>query len=72
MLQSDAAGYCVDAYSPIFDQYRRLAPACGFTRSETSPRGGCTIGEHTDAVLREVGVGDARISDLRERGVVGG
>jgi len=75
VLQSDGAydaGYCVDAYSPIFDHHRRLAPACGFTRSETIARGGCTIGQHTDAVLHEIGLSDAQISGLRERSVIGG
>lgn len=32
--------------------------------------GGPTLGEHTDAVLRELGYDDARIADLRARGIV--
>jgi formyl-CoA transferase len=34
-------------------------------------RGGPTLGEHTDAVLRALGYDDARIADLRARRVVG-
>jgi formyl-CoA transferase len=32
--------------------------------------GGPRLGEHTDAVLREFGYGDATIADLRARGIV--
>jgi CoA:oxalate CoA-transferase len=31
-----------------------------------------TLGQHTDAVLREAGYADGEIADLRRRGVVGG
>lgn len=75
VLQTDPyfeAGYAVEANSPIFEQHRRLAPLCRFSRSHTKADAGCTIGQHTDAVLREIGLDDARIEDLRARGVVGG
>jgi len=75
VLQTDPyfeAGYSVEAYSPIFDQHRRLAPLCRFSRSQTKADGGCTLGQHTDAVLREIGVDDARIAELRARGIIGG
>ena len=35
------------------------------------PRKAPTPGQHTDAVLRELGLDDARISALREAGVAG-
>jgi crotonobetainyl-CoA:carnitine CoA-transferase CaiB-like acyl-CoA transferase len=75
VLQSDPyyeAGYAVDAHSPIFDQHRRLAPLCRFSRSRTRADAGCTIGQHTDAVLREIGLDEAAIADLRVREIVGG
>jgi crotonobetainyl-CoA:carnitine CoA-transferase CaiB-like acyl-CoA transferase len=30
------------------------------------------MGEHTDAVLRELGYSDESIADLRDRGIIGG
>jgi crotonobetainyl-CoA:carnitine CoA-transferase CaiB-like acyl-CoA transferase len=75
VLQSDPyydAGYAVDAHSPIFDRHRRLAPLCRFSRSRTRADAGCTIGQHTDAVLREIGLDEAAIADLRVREIVGG
>ena len=75
VLQTDPyydAGYAVDAYSPIFEEHRRLAPLCRFSRSRTRADAGCTIGQHTDAVLREIGLDDATIVDLRAKEIVGG
>jgi len=75
VLQTDPyyeAGYAVDAYSPIFEEHRRLAPLCRFSRSRTRADAGCTIGQHTDAVLREIGLDEATIVDLRAKEIVGG
>ncbi|GAB5028686.1 hypothetical protein JHV675_49120 [Mycobacterium avium subsp. hominissuis] len=75
VLQSDAyleAGYAVEAYSPIFEEHRRLAPLCRFSRSRTKAEAGCTVGQHTDVVLRELGLDDATIADLRAAKVIGG
>jgi crotonobetainyl-CoA:carnitine CoA-transferase CaiB-like acyl-CoA transferase len=75
VLQTDPyyeAGYAVDAHSPIFDEHRRLAPLCTFSRSRTRADAGCTIGQHTDAVLREIGLDEATIVDLRAKEIVGG
>ena len=62
----------VDAQSPIFDAHRRLAPLCTFSRSRTRADAGCTVGQHTDAVLREIGLDEAAIVDLRAKEIVGG
>jgi crotonobetainyl-CoA:carnitine CoA-transferase CaiB-like acyl-CoA transferase len=73
-LMSDewfAAGYSATAMSPIFDEHRRVAPATGFSRSATKADGGCMLGQHTDAVLREIGYDEAQIADLRQRQVIG-
>jgi crotonobetainyl-CoA:carnitine CoA-transferase CaiB-like acyl-CoA transferase len=74
VLQTDPyyeAGYAVDAYSPIFDEHRRLAPLCKFSRSRTRADAGCTIGQHTDAVLREIGLNEEAIAALRAKAIVG-
>jgi crotonobetainyl-CoA:carnitine CoA-transferase CaiB-like acyl-CoA transferase len=73
VLQSDScydAGYAVDSRSPIFDEHRRLAPLWRFSRSLTKADGGCTAGQHTRDVLREIGLADERIDDLRSRGII--
>jgi crotonobetainyl-CoA:carnitine CoA-transferase CaiB-like acyl-CoA transferase len=75
VLQTDPyfdAGYSVRAHSPIFEEHRRLAPLCGFSRSRTRADAGCTIGQHTDTVLREIGLDDDRIAGLRVKEIVGG
>jgi crotonobetainyl-CoA:carnitine CoA-transferase CaiB-like acyl-CoA transferase len=75
VLQTDPyfeAGYSVDAVSPIFEEHRRLAPLCRFSRSRTRAEAGCTVGQHTDVVLRELGLADDAIADLRAKEIVGG
>jgi len=75
VLQTDPffeAGYAVEAVSPIFEEHRRLAPLCRFSRSRTKADAGCTIGQHTDAVLRELGLGEDAIGELRAKEIVGG
>lgn len=75
LLQTDPffeAGYAVEAHSPIFEEHRRLAPLCRFSRSRTRADAGCTIGQHTDSVLHEIGVDDDRIATLRAAKVIGG
>jgi crotonobetainyl-CoA:carnitine CoA-transferase CaiB-like acyl-CoA transferase len=75
VLQTDPyfeAGYAVEAVSPIFEEHRRLAPLCRFSRSRTKAEAGCTIGQHTGAVLHELGLDDDAIADLRSREIVGG
>jgi crotonobetainyl-CoA:carnitine CoA-transferase CaiB-like acyl-CoA transferase len=65
------AGYAVDAESPIFAEHRRLAPLNRFSRSAVKADGGCTLGQHCDALLREAGYDEDRIADLRSRRIVG-
>ena len=73
-MQTDefyAAGYTVLADSPVFDEHRRLAPLSQFSRSRVKADGGCMLGDHTDALLSEIGYDRTGIADLRNRGVVG-
>jgi crotonobetainyl-CoA:carnitine CoA-transferase CaiB-like acyl-CoA transferase len=75
VLQTDPffeAGYAVEAVSPIFEEHRRLAPLCRFSRSRSRAESGCTIGQHTDAVLRELGLDADVIAELRTNGIIGG
>jgi crotonobetainyl-CoA:carnitine CoA-transferase CaiB-like acyl-CoA transferase len=64
------AGYAVDTVSPVFDEHRRPAPLNRFSRSATKADGGCRLGQHTDALLRELGYDDEQIAGLRNRDVV--
>jgi crotonobetainyl-CoA:carnitine CoA-transferase CaiB-like acyl-CoA transferase len=65
-------GMVVDVVHPTFDEHPRLAPVVRFSRSTTVARAGCLAGQHTDAVLTELGFDADRIADLRARGVIGG
>jgi crotonobetainyl-CoA:carnitine CoA-transferase CaiB-like acyl-CoA transferase len=65
-----SAGYAVDAVSPIFDAHRRPAPLNRFSRSATKADSGCRLGQHTDALLREIGYDDTTIARLREQDIV--
>lgn len=65
-------GWLATVDSPIFDRYERVGPLLHFSRSETQALAGCTLGQHTDAILREIGIDDERIADLRGRNVIGG
>jgi crotonobetainyl-CoA:carnitine CoA-transferase CaiB-like acyl-CoA transferase len=56
---------------PTFDEFYRLAPMVGFSRSETVAGRGCLIGEFTDAVLAELGYSAERIAELKDKGVLG-
>lgn len=62
----------VDVVHPTFDEHPRLAPVVRFSRSATAARPGCLNGQHTDAVLAELGFDPDRIADLRTRGIIGG
>ena len=61
----------VDVVHPTFDEHPRLAPYIRFSRSATQARPGVVAGQHTDALLAELGKTDEEIADLRQREVVG-
>ncbi|HEY6796619.1 MAG TPA: CoA transferase [Kineosporiaceae bacterium] len=65
-------GWLATVDSPIFDQYERIGPLVHFSRSATQALAGCALGQHTDAILHELGISDERIADLRSRSVIGG
>jgi crotonobetainyl-CoA:carnitine CoA-transferase CaiB-like acyl-CoA transferase len=68
---AEEGGYLTEAVSPVFDTYTRLAPLVRFSSSKTQALGGSTLGQHTDAVLRELGYDAATIDDLRRRNIIG-
>ena len=75
VVQTDpvlAGEYTVSAVSPVFEEHLRVAPPFQFSRSITQAKGGCLAGEHTDAILRELGYDDEAIADLRARSIVAG
>ena len=65
-----SSGILADIVHPIFDEYPRLGPLVRVSRSATVAQAGCLIGQHTDAVLHELGYSDEGIADLRARNVV--
>lgn len=56
---------------PLFGEHPRLSSVIQFSRSPTRAGPGALIGEHTDQVLRGIGMTDAQLADLAERKVIG-
>ena len=65
-----AADMLVEVEHPTFGGHVRLKPYVGLSRSETVAEPGSLAGQHTDAILRELGYTAEAIADLRERKVV--
>jgi crotonobetainyl-CoA:carnitine CoA-transferase CaiB-like acyl-CoA transferase len=63
-------GFLATVDSPVLGEYPRVGPIVSFSRSATTATVGCTLGQHTGAVLREFGYDEAVIKDLADRGVV--
>jgi crotonobetainyl-CoA:carnitine CoA-transferase CaiB-like acyl-CoA transferase len=65
-------GFVTRVEHPIFGEHVRATEMVRLSRARPTLGPGCTIGQHTDAVLHELGYDDERIADLRDRGVIGG
>ncbi|HEX5585886.1 MAG TPA: CoA transferase [Acidimicrobiia bacterium] len=65
-----AMGIVTEVDHQILDRHTRLTAPMSFSRSTTRAGPAPVIGQQTDAVLREFGYSDARVAELRERGVV--
>ncbi|HET6950060.1 MAG TPA: CoA transferase [Acidimicrobiales bacterium] len=66
-----AHGLLVRVEHPTFGEHDRLVPLVGCSRSATIAEPGVLNGQHTDAILAELGYDAATIADLRERKIIG-
>jgi crotonobetainyl-CoA:carnitine CoA-transferase CaiB-like acyl-CoA transferase len=65
-----ASDLLVDVEHPTFGEHVRLRPYIGLSRSETLAKPGSLAGQHTDAILGELGYSAEKVADLRERKIV--
>jgi crotonobetainyl-CoA:carnitine CoA-transferase CaiB-like acyl-CoA transferase len=63
-------GITTTQHHPIFEEYERLTPLVSFTRSTGVAGPAPMCGDHTEAVLAELGFDDAGIASLRDTGVI--
>jgi crotonobetainyl-CoA:carnitine CoA-transferase CaiB-like acyl-CoA transferase len=66
-----ASGLLVGVEHPTFGEHDRLAPLVEYSRSATVAEPGVLCGQHTTAILGELGYDAAAIADLRARNIVG-
>ncbi|HMD45872.1 MAG TPA: CoA transferase, partial [Acidimicrobiales bacterium] len=67
---SRASGFVADVDHPVLGRHPRMAPTVRFSRSATTVKPACLLGQHTRAVLAEIGYDDDRIDDLARRGLI--
>jgi crotonobetainyl-CoA:carnitine CoA-transferase CaiB-like acyl-CoA transferase len=74
VLQSEefaaAADLLIQVEHPVFGEHARIKSYIELSRSETLAEPGVLAGQHTDAILTELGYDAAAIAGLRERAVV--
>jgi crotonobetainyl-CoA:carnitine CoA-transferase CaiB-like acyl-CoA transferase len=66
-----ASNLLVEVEHPTFGEHDRLATLVDYSRSETIAEPGVLNGQHTDAILTELGYTSEQIADLRARSIVG-
>ncbi|MET0627972.1 MAG: CoA transferase [Acidimicrobiia bacterium] len=67
----DQLGMLTTVRHPIFEEHVRTTELVRLSRGTATLGAGCTVGQHTDEVLREMlGYDDARIAQLRADGVI--
>ena len=65
-----AAGLLVDVEHPTFGDHPRLAPSATLSRTVATVGPGCLRGQHTRAVLDEIGYDAEQIADLLNRTII--
>jgi crotonobetainyl-CoA:carnitine CoA-transferase CaiB-like acyl-CoA transferase len=60
-----------DASHPAFGDYLRTRSAIQFSEMSSYLGPACSIGEHTESILAELGYSARAINDLRAGGVIG-
>lgn len=63
-------GYTTQVVHPTWEEHPRLKPLIRLSRSETVCAAGVLCGQHTDALLRELGYGQTAIEELRSQSIV--
>ena len=68
-----ASGILVESEHPVAGTLRQARAAARFSETPTSLRRGAPrLGEHTEELLRELGLAADEIDSLRRRGIIGG
>ncbi len=62
--------FLADVEHPTFGTHRRLAPLVRLSLTPGRARPACTLGQHTEAVLHELGYDSATIADLSRRSII--
>ncbi|HEX5586220.1 MAG TPA: CoA transferase, partial [Acidimicrobiia bacterium] len=69
----DQLGMLTTVHHPIFDEHVRTTELVRLSRGTATLGAGCTVGQYTDEVLRDLlGYDEERIATLRAEGVIGG
>jgi crotonobetainyl-CoA:carnitine CoA-transferase CaiB-like acyl-CoA transferase len=64
------AGFLCEVEHPSFGRHRRLGPLAALSLTPGEARAACLLGQHTEALLREVGYSDPEIERLEADGVI--
>ncbi len=62
-------GFVVQAKHLRYGDYYRWGTMVQYSRSQMTPGPACLAGDHTDAILREIGFSEREVEDLRARGI---
>jgi crotonobetainyl-CoA:carnitine CoA-transferase CaiB-like acyl-CoA transferase len=63
-------GFLTDVEHPLFGRHRRLAPLARLSLTPGEARPACTLGQHTESVLRQIGYTSNEIEELATRKVI--